>query len=118
MTEDDGGADEHTGPAEDGDALGSPGDELVRLYNGGETIENLAARFGLSYRKVRTALLAAGVKLRPPRIQLPPTPPGLVNAYFSGRSIRQLADMHGMSYNQTRRILLAEGVVLRPRGRQ
>ncbi|AUI57286.1 hypothetical protein [Amycolatopsis sp. BJA-103] len=117
MTEDEGGAGEHTGSAEDGDDLGSPRDELVRLYNEGETIENLAARFGLSYRNARTALLAAGVTLRPPKIQLPPTPPGLVNAYLAGRSIRQLADIHGMSYNQTRRILLAEGVVLRPRGR-
>ncbi|EMD23190.1 helix-turn-helix domain-containing protein [Amycolatopsis azurea] len=118
MTEDDDGAGEHTGPAEDGDDPGSPREELVRLYDEGETIENLAERFGLSYRKARATLLAAGVKLRPPKIQLPPTPPGLVNAYFAGRSIRQLADIHGMSYNQTRRILLAEGVVLRPRGRQ
>ncbi|WP_410648885.1 helix-turn-helix domain-containing protein [Amycolatopsis sp. cmx-4-54] len=92
--------------------------ELVRRYNGGETIEGLAESCALSYRKVRTILLAAGVTLRPPKIQLPPTPPGLVNAYLAGRSIRQLAKIHGMGYNQIRRILLAEGVVLRPRGRQ
>ncbi|MEU3767192.1 hypothetical protein AB0E55_19265 [Amycolatopsis keratiniphila] len=118
MTEDDDSPGEHTGATERGDDRGSLNDELVRLYNDGETIEGLAGRYALSYHKVRTTLLAAGVKLRPPKIQLPPTPPGLVNAYLAGRSIRQLADIHGMSYNQTRRILLAEGVTLRPRGRQ
>ncbi|SDU39063.1 helix-turn-helix domain-containing protein [Amycolatopsis keratiniphila] len=101
----------------DGDPQGEPA-ELARLYNGGETIESLAKRFALSYQKVRTTLLATGVTLRPPKIPLPPTPPGLVNAYLDGRSIRQLAAIHGMSYNQTRRILLAEGITLRPRGRQ
>ncbi|MER7859315.1 MULTISPECIES: helix-turn-helix domain-containing protein [Amycolatopsis] len=118
MTEEDDSPGEHTGTTEREDDLGSLNDELVRLYNDGETIESLAARYALSYHKVRTTLLAAGVTLRPPKIQLPPTPPGLVNAYLAGRSIRQLADIHGMSYNQTRRILLAEGVTLRPRGRQ
>ncbi|MEU3622180.1 hypothetical protein BS329_34335 [Amycolatopsis coloradensis] len=102
---------------ENDDGAGEPA-ELARLYNNGETIENLAERYALSYRKVRTTLLAAGITLRPAKVQLPPTPPGLVNAYLSGRSIRQLAHIHGMSYNQTRRILLAEGVALRPRGRQ
>ncbi|UMP07112.1 helix-turn-helix domain-containing protein [Amycolatopsis sp. EV170708-02-1] len=97
----------------DDDPQGEPA-ELARLYNDGATIESLAKRYALSYQKVRTTLLAAGVTLRPPKIQLPPTPPGLVNAYLAGRSIRQLAAIHGMSYNQTRRILLAEGIVLRP----
>ncbi|WP_370451369.1 helix-turn-helix domain-containing protein [Amycolatopsis sp. WAC 01416] len=73
--------------------------------------------YTLGYRKVRTLLLNSEVILRPPKILLPPAPPGLANAYRDGRSIRQLAAKHGMSYNQTRRILLAEGVQLRPRGR-
>ncbi|UUV34083.1 hypothetical protein NQK81_11720 [Amycolatopsis roodepoortensis] len=109
------GEDDSAGEHSDADSLDA---ELVRRYNGGETIESLAERHALSYRRVRTILLAAGTTLRPPKIPLPPTPPGLVNAYLAGRSIRQLAAIHGMSYNQTRRILLAEGVVLRPRGRQ
>lgn len=90
--------------------------DLVADYTSGETIESLVARHPYSYRKIRTALIDAGVTLRPPRIPLPPTPPGLVNAYLDGRSIRQLATRYGMSYNQTRNILLAEGVELRRRG--
>ncbi|MFI0801364.1 hypothetical protein SAMN04489729_6046 [Amycolatopsis lurida] len=93
-------------------------DLVDRYVNEGRTIEGLAAQYQFSYRAVRIALLGAGVTLRPPKIPLPPTPPGMVNAYNAGRSIRQLAAMHGMSYCQTRRVLLAEGVQLRPRGRQ
>ncbi|WP_410640365.1 helix-turn-helix domain-containing protein [Amycolatopsis sp. lyj-346] len=89
---------------------------LVDRYTAGETIESLVAGHPYSYRKIRVALLDAGVTLRPPRIPLPPTPPGLINAYREGRSIRQLATTYGMSYNQTRNILLAEGVELRRRG--
>ncbi len=91
-------------------------EELVRRYTGGETIEGLAQRYRLSYWKVRTRLLDAGIELRPPKIPLPPPPPGLVSAYQDGRTIRQLADRYGMTYGQTRRILLAQGVELRPRG--
>jgi len=90
--------------------------QLVADYVAGETIESLVGRHPHSYRKIRTALIDAGVTLRPPRIPLPPTPPGLVNAYRDGRTIRQLATTYGMSYNQTRNILLAEGVELRRRG--
>jgi hypothetical protein len=90
--------------------------ELVGRYADGETIESLVAQYPFSYRKIRTTLIDADVTLRPPRIPLPPTPPGLVNAYNHGRTIRQLAAMHGMSYNRTRNILLAEGVQLRSRG--
>ncbi|GAB3149695.1 hypothetical protein GCM10027258_46580 [Amycolatopsis stemonae] len=90
--------------------------DLVKRYSDGETIESLAAELPLSYRKVRTTLIDAGVALRPPKIRLPATPPGLVNAYEHGQTIRQVAATYGMSYNQTRNILLAEGVQLRSRG--
>ncbi|WP_441296305.1 helix-turn-helix domain-containing protein [Amycolatopsis sp. CA-126428] len=90
--------------------------ELAEHYTAGETLESLAARHPYSYRKIRTALIGAGIALRPPRIPLPPTPPGMVNAYGNGRSIRQLASTYRMSYNQTRNILIAEGVRLRRRG--
>jgi uncharacterized protein (DUF433 family) len=90
--------------------------ELVDRYDAGETITGLVAQFPYSFRKIRTALIDAGVTLGPPRIPLQPTPPGLVNAYRYGRSIRQLAATHGLSYNQVRNILLAEGVELRRRG--
>lgn len=90
--------------------------ELALRYAAGDTLESLVARYPYSYRKIRTTLIDAGVTLRPPRIPLPPTPPGLVNAYLDGRSIRRLATTYGMSYNQTRNILRAEGVELRRRG--
>ena len=90
--------------------------DVVREYTAGETLESLVARYPYSYRKIRTTLIDAGVTLRPPRIPLPPTPPGLVNAYLDGRSIRQLGTTYGMSYSQTRNILLTEGVKLRRRG--
>ncbi|MGW5718363.1 helix-turn-helix domain-containing protein [Amycolatopsis sp. NPDC003865] len=90
--------------------------ELVEHYAAGDTIEGLVARYPFSYRKIRTVLLDAGITLRPQRIPLPPTPPGMVEAYLEGRSIRQLADTYGLSYNQTRNVLLAEGVELRRRG--
>ncbi|WP_410639356.1 helix-turn-helix domain-containing protein [Amycolatopsis sp. lyj-346] len=90
--------------------------ELVGQYTAGETLEGLVARYPFSYRKIRTTLIDEGVTLRPPKIPLPPTPPGLVNAYHYGQTIRQLAASYGLSYNQTRNILLAEGVQLRSRG--
>lgn len=92
--------------------------ELIERYSEGETMEKLAGQYPLSYRQVRNVLIRSGVAIRPPRILLPPTPPGLVNAYLDGRTIKQLATTHGRSYNQTRRILLAEGVTLRRRGRR
>lgn len=110
-------ADEDAALEAAGDAAPISTAELVRRYLEGGTIEGLAEDLGMSYRKVRTALLDAGVTLRPAKVQRPPTPPGLVNAYLSGRNIRQLAETYGLSYSQVRRILLAEGVTLRPRGR-
>jgi uncharacterized protein (DUF433 family) len=91
--------------------------ELAGHYVAGETIEGLVAQYPYSYRKIRMALLGAGITLRPPRIPLPPVPPGMVAAYEGGASIRQLAARYGHSYNQTRNMLLQAGVTLRGRGR-
>lgn len=91
-------------------------DELVCKYDAGKTINGLVEQYPYSYRKIRQALLDAGVTLGPPKVQLPPTPPGFVARYKYGMSIRQLGKLHGMSYNQARNILLAEGVALRGRG--
>ena len=53
--------------------------ELVRRYLNGKSLEALTQEYPhLSYRKVRTLLLGAGVTLRPPRVPLPPAPPGLL----------------------------------------
>ncbi|WP_329063496.1 helix-turn-helix domain-containing protein [Amycolatopsis sp. NBC_01480] len=103
-----------SGPDFDPDTIA----EVIHRYTAGETMEQLAAQYSVSYRQVRNVLIFARVTIRPQKILLPPTPPGLVNAYLDGRTIQQLATTHGRSYNQTRRILLAEGVQLRRRGRR
>jgi hypothetical protein len=90
--------------------------ELIDRYRAGATIEDLAASHPFSYRKVRGALIAAGVTLRPQKPRPKPAPPGLIRAYESGRTIQQVADAFGFSYNKTRRILVAHGVQIRRRG--
>ena len=91
-------------------------EHLCRWYEAGATIEGMVEVTPFSYRKIRTALLDAGVTLRPPQILLPPCPPGMVSAYKQGASIRQLAARYGHSYNQNRNMLLHAGVTLRRRG--
>jgi lambda repressor-like predicted transcriptional regulator len=90
--------------------------DLCCQYEEGVTIEALASETGLSYRRVRTTLIASGVRLRPPMIPVPPCPPGMVELYANGSSIRTLARRFDRSYNQTRNMLLYAGVTLRPRG--
>ncbi len=90
--------------------------ELVAAYTDGQTLEGLSAAYGLSYRQVRERLLDAGVTLRPAKIPLRPTPPGLVTAYCSGLSLRATAAQFGLSYNATRDMLLRAGVGLRSPG--
>jgi DNA-binding transcriptional ArsR family regulator/lambda repressor-like predicted transcriptional regulator len=89
---------------------------LAGSYEAGATIEALAKESGLSYRATRTALIAARVTLRPPKIQVPSCPPGLVNMYQHGASIRAVATRYELSYNQTRNMLLQASVTLRPPG--
>jgi transposase-like protein len=91
-------------------------EHLCRWYRNGATIEGLVEVTPFSYRAIRTALLKAGVTLRPPMIQVPQRPPGMVSAYEHGASIRQLAARFGHSYSQTRNMLLHAGVTLRRQG--
>ncbi|WP_410661510.1 helix-turn-helix domain-containing protein [Amycolatopsis sp. lyj-112] len=107
--------------ADDSGACGGEGDldaeaELVRAYEAGATITELAARFGMTYYRTRTSLLAAGVVLR----QAGPTgataPPRFVEAYLAGASIQDLATRFGLSFGVARRMLLQSGVRLRPQG--
>lgn len=90
--------------------------ELVRAYEGGATITELAARFGMTYYKTRTALLAAGVVLRQAGPAGAPAPPGLIEAYLAGASIHDVATRFGLSFSVVRRMLLQNGVRLRPQG--
>lgn len=48
-----------------GFAIALPKADMVRAYEGGVSIRELAKEFGVSYHTVRTRLLGWGVKLRP-----------------------------------------------------
>ncbi|MFD5093040.1 helix-turn-helix domain-containing protein [Amycolatopsis thailandensis] len=107
--------------ADDSDVCGEEGTEesdveLVRAYESGATITELAARFGMTYYGTRTALLAAGVTLRQAGPTGAPAPPGLIEAYLAGASIQDLATRFGLSFGVVRRMLLQGGVRLRPQG--
>ncbi|MFD2457448.1 helix-turn-helix domain-containing protein [Amycolatopsis samaneae] len=99
------------------DSARSVAEELVRRYQGGETLTDLVESKNLSFRKVRETLLEAGVTLRPAMPLTPPAPPGMAEAYRGGKSIKETAAQFGLTYGQTRRMLLNAGVELRRRGR-
>ncbi len=90
--------------------------DLVRAYESGATIAELAARFGMTYYKARAALMASGVELRQVGPTTPPAPPGLVQAYLDGAKIHDVAKRFGLSFGVARRMLLQNGVQLRPKG--
>ncbi|WP_409495873.1 helix-turn-helix domain-containing protein [Amycolatopsis sp. cmx-11-12] len=90
--------------------------ELVRAYEDGATITELAARFGMTYYKARASLITAGVELRQVGPTTPSAPPGLVEAYLGGANIHDVAKRFGLSFGVARRMLLQNGVRLRPKG--
>lgn len=92
------------------------GSTLARAYEDGATITELAARFGMTYYKTRTTLLAAGVVLRRAGLVTPPAPPGLVEAYLGRASIHEVAKRFGLSFGVARRMLLAAEITLRKPG--
>ncbi|MFI6303968.1 helix-turn-helix domain-containing protein [Amycolatopsis thailandensis] len=115
-----GGGLEMTGPGDSG-ARGQGSElevtaELVRAYDSGATITELAARFGMTYYKARASLISAGVELRQVGPTTPSAPPGLVQAYLDGATIHQVAKRFGLSFGVARRMLLQDGVQLRPKG--
>ncbi|KFZ79176.1 hypothetical protein ED92_26665 [Amycolatopsis sp. MJM2582] len=90
--------------------------DLVRAYEDGVTIAELAARFGMTYYKTRASLISAGVELRQVGPTTPSAPPGLVQAYLDGATIHDVAKRFGLSFGVARRMLLQSGVQLRPKG--
>lgn len=86
--------------------------DLATEYEAGASLRELAGRYQRAYSTIRTALIAAGVAMRPhggdrtpPR---PPLPMGEVAAlYQAGHSIEQLAQHYGRSYSAIRRHLHA-----------
>ncbi len=89
---------------------------FLRLYNGGWTIERLAATYSVSYWRARNWVLGANGVLRPQQILVPPATPEMCEAYQDGLTIRQVAVLWNRAYSQTRRMLDGAGVEFRPRG--
>ncbi|ADJ48094.1 hypothetical protein AMES_6269 [Amycolatopsis mediterranei S699] len=90
--------------------------DLVRAYERGTSIGELAERTGLSYTWMRRRLINAGAELRPrPVAKACPVPiEQLADEYRAGASILQLAKTHGLYYKRVRELLLDHEVPLRP----
>jgi hypothetical protein len=89
---------------------------VVAGYLAGSTIKTLAELHPYTQFRVRTTLLAKGVKLRPAQRIIPASPPGLGTTYLAGANIRDTAALFDLSPGMTRRMLLRDKVKLRPRG--
>jgi transposase len=84
---------------------------VARAYAGGQSIPQCAARFGISPKTARSALVAAGVIIRPRSTSADPG--AVVRAYNGGQTIRQCAARFGISRGAVSRILRDAGVTVR-----
>jgi transposase len=93
---------------------------MVRDWQDGATITQIAQRYGLS-------LNWTGRLLRMNGADLPETGRGIklhldsariVTEYRDGATVRTIADTHGVSYGKIYRLLKEQGVLMRPRGGQ
>jgi DNA invertase Pin-like site-specific DNA recombinase len=90
-------------------------DELVRLYQFGETIAMIAAMIDSNRESVRRRLKGAGIRLRPrgarhgrPRLDLPVTE--IVERYLEGESIATIGRSLEVSHHVIRMRLIEAGV--------
>lgn len=91
--------------------------EVARRYEAGETIDELAAAFGVSITPIRRAIAEAGVPFRRRSHRAREVDVNeLVRSYEAGGVLDDLAERFGLSRNAIRRRLVAAGVELRPRG--
>jgi hypothetical protein len=88
-------------------------DELVDLYQQGESMNKLSARYEMSRPRVREILVRHRVAIRS---DVPIIPPGMADAYRAGQTIRAVAEAFGYTYSKTRRMLINAGVRIRPTG--
>src|SRR5207245_10443714 len=73
--------------------------DLIAAYASGVGSYRIAARFGISPATVRSALRAAGVRLRPPRSGLRgPTVAEVAKMRGAGLTVRELARHFGVSH--------------------
>ena len=93
-------------------------DEVVRAYETGATVTELAARFECSTTTVRDVLQLRGVERRAPG---PPSPldgreADVVAAYEAGGTVRELVERFGANQRTVRKVLADAGVVMRRTG--
>jgi transposase len=106
--------------------LGISDAELVRRYQDGASIRQLATALGSSYSVIQRRLHAEGANLRParppthprPRADLGITDAELARRYHNGETTRQLATALGVSARTIERRLHAHGAHLRPPGQR
>jgi DeoR/GlpR family transcriptional regulator of sugar metabolism len=91
--------------------------EVARRYVDVETIDELAAAFGVSITPIRRAIEAAGVPFRRRSHRAAEVDVDeLVRLYNAGGILDDLAEGFGVHRNTIRRRLVAAGVELRRRG--
>jgi hypothetical protein len=108
-------------------------EELAERYRAGASLDDLAVLCGDTPYRIRRALVAAGVAIRPPG---PPPftaaedPRGrgicairrsledVVERYHAGASLEDLAILCRCSAGKVRSLLVKAGVELRPRGKR
>jgi len=97
--------------------VGQEGD-VVRAYEAGATIIELAARFDCSRTTIADVLRDRGVELRArgPRSPLEGREAEVVAAYEGGASVRELVERFGANQRTIRKVLGDAGVVMRRTG--
>ncbi|EMF31099.1 hypothetical protein H114_00682 [Streptomyces gancidicus BKS 13-15] len=90
-------------------------DHFARLYDGGLSIREVAARTGTSYRFARERLIEAEVEFRRPTISESTLAlaDDCARLYERGLSIKAVAARVGYSFQYTRDLIVLGGAVMR-----
>lgn len=87
--------------------------EIIQLYRSGETIPQIAERFGIGPGAIKQRLVNAGVTIRPKASKLDEQIVEMCRAYEGGASLHELADRYSSTTMTVRRRLIAAGVEMR-----
>ncbi|HYD09018.1 MAG TPA: hypothetical protein VEA78_02855 [Acidimicrobiales bacterium] len=93
-------------------------DDVVRAYEAGATVVELAERFECSRTTIADVLGERGVALRArgPRSPLAGREDEVVVAYEGGATVRELVDRFGANQRTIRKVLADAGVTMRRTG--
>jgi predicted transcriptional regulator len=92
-------------------------DELMKIYEAGATVYELAEQFSINRKTVGKHLRARGVDTKPPGLH-PDDVPAAAELYQAGWPLSRLAEKFDTTANTVRARLLEVGVVMRdPQGR-